>query len=157
MYGANLGHRFFIPLTAIETYPIISKVSGVVRSECDCAGTELRNIGEESAVTTPVLEDVRRAARERILYLPHALDAMNAPSELITADEVRRVVFHGQVIEDYPGDVRGHSCLILGAGDRKRPIHVVCSPKDEYLAIITVYLPDERHWETDWKTRKVRG
>lgn len=100
------------------------------------------------------LEAVRRAARERILYLPHALDAMNAPADLITADEVRRVIIHGEIIEDYPEDVRGHSCLILGPGDRRRPIHVVCSPKDEFLAIITVYLPDGRRWEADWRTRK---
>jgi hypothetical protein len=107
-------------------------------------------------VTASFLEIVRRAARERILYLPHALDAMNAPAELITADEVRRTVFHGQMVEDYPEDIRGHNCLLLGSGDRKRPIHVVCSPKDEFLAIITVYVPDQRRWESDWKTRKAR-
>ena len=39
------------------------------------------------------------------------------------------------MIEDYPEDVRGHSCLILGRGNHDRPIHVVCSPKDGYLAI----------------------
>lgn len=103
------------------------------------------------------LEVVRKAARKRILYLPHALDAMNSPAEIIAADEVRQTIFHGQIIEDYPEDVRGHSCLMLGAVNRKRPIHVVCSPKDEFLVIITAYVPDERRWETDWKTRKKRG
>ncbi|MCO5243124.1 MAG: DUF4258 domain-containing protein [Anaerolineae bacterium] len=60
------------------------------------------------------------------------------------------------MIEDYPEDVRGHSCLILGRGNHDRPIHVVCSPKDGDLAIITVYVPDERRWASDWKTRKAR-
>jgi hypothetical protein len=60
------------------------------------------------------------------------------------------------VIKDCPEDVRGHSCLMLGYGTDGRPIHVVCSPKNEYLAIITVYLPEERRWETDWRTRKSR-
>jgi hypothetical protein len=32
--------------------------------------------------------------------------------------------------------------LLLGFGDNNRAVHVVCSPKDEYLAIITAYLPD---------------
>lgn len=54
---------------------------------------------------------------------------MNAPVDVITPDEVRNTVFPGEVIEDYPEDVRGHSYLILGTGNRKRPIHVVCSPK----------------------------
>lgn len=60
------------------------------------------------------------------------------------------------MIEDYPEDVRGHGCLILGRGNHDRPIHVVCSPKDGYLAIITVYVHDERRWASDWKTRKAR-
>lgn len=102
------------------------------------------------------LEAIGRAAQKRIVYLPHALDAMNAPVNIVSADEVRQVIFYGQVIEDYPEDVRGHSALMLGLGHRKRPIHVVCSPKDEFLVIITVYLPDEHRWESDWKTRKKR-
>jgi hypothetical protein len=99
---------------------------------------------------------VRGAAHKRILYLPHALDGMNVPEELITTDEVRSAIFEGEIIEDYPEDARGHSCLMLGYGTEERPIHVVCSPKGAYLAIITVYLPDERRWESDWRTRKSR-
>ena len=100
---------------------------------------------------------VRNAAQRRILFLPHALDEMNAPQELITLQEVRAVIYEGEVIEDYPEDVRGHSCLMLGFGLDSRPIHVVCAPKDEYLAVITVYLPDERRWAADWRTRKRRS
>ena len=97
---------------------------------------------------------VRDAANKRILYLPHALNEMNAPGELITPAEVRAVIFGGEIVEDYPQDVRGHSCLMLGYGMDERPIHIVCSPKDDYLAIITVYLPDEHRWEADWRTRR---
>ena len=39
----------------------------------------------------------------------------------------------GEIIEDYPEDTGGHSCLILGRGGDGRPIHIVCAPKDEYL------------------------
>ena len=99
---------------------------------------------------------VHASALKRILFLPHALDEMNAPNELITAEEVRSVIFDGEIIEDYPEDVRGHSCLMLGYGVDNRPIHVVCSPKEEFLAIITVYLPDESRWTNDWKTRLPR-
>lgn len=104
-----------------------------------------------------ILSAVRNAAKKRILYLPHAVDAMNTPTDMITADEVRATVLHGDVVENYPDDVRGHSCLMLGFGNSGRPIHVVCSPKLDYLAIITVYLPDERRWEIDQKTRKPRN
>ncbi len=40
---------------------------------------------------------VRRAAEKRILYLPHALDEMNAPGELITPDDVQAVIFEGDI------------------------------------------------------------
>lgn len=106
----------------------------------------------ESIVTV-----VRNAAQKRILFLPHALDEMNAPQELITLEKVHAVIFEGEVIEDYPEDVRGHSCLMLGSGLNGRPIHVVCAPKNEYLAVITVYLPNERRWTADWRTRRRRS
>ena len=35
---------------------------------------------------------------------------------------------------------------MLGFDDGTRAIHLVCSPKDEYLAIITAYVPDEAEW-----------
>lgn len=73
---------------------------------------------------------------------------------MITGPEVRRVVNNGEIIEDYPEDARGHSCLILGYGKGDRAIHVVCSPKDDYLAVITAYLPDSNEWEDDFRTRR---
>jgi hypothetical protein len=75
---------------------------------------------------------------------------------MITTDEVRRVVENGQLVEDYPDDARGHSCLMLGLGEGGRPIHVVCAPKDEYLAIITAYLPDPAEWAEGFNTRRSR-
>ena len=83
----------------------------------------------------------------------HALDEMNAEDEMITTDEVKNVVFSGEMIEDYPEDKRGHSCLMFGMSD-KRPVHVVCAPKEEYLAIITAYIPSLEKWEADFKTRR---
>ena len=99
---------------------------------------------------------MRIAAQKRILFLKHALDEMNAPEELISPDEVRSTVLFGEIIEDYIEDARGHSCLMLGFGTDSRPIHVVCSPKKDYLTIVTVYLPDSHRWEANWKTRKSR-
>jgi hypothetical protein len=56
---------------------------------------------------------------------------------LIATWEIRAVVSKGDIVEDYPEDVRGHSCLMLGYGEDDRPIHVVCAPKADYLAVIT--------------------
>jgi len=65
---------------------------------------------------------------------------MMRPDRMISTAEVRRVIFEGEIIEDYPQDARGHSCLMLGYGEGDRALHIVCSPKDEYLAVITAYI-----------------
>jgi hypothetical protein len=72
---------------------------------------------------------------------------------MISTGDVRKVLEEGEIIEDYPEDARGHSCLILGRGRDGRPIHIVCTPKDEYLAIVTAYIPDEAQWSGNFKTR----
>ena len=45
------------------------------------------------------------------------------------------------------------SCLLLGAGQDGRRIHVVCAPREDYLAVITAYLPDAGEWSDDFRTR----
>lgn len=100
-----------------------------------------------------ILIQVRAAAQQKVLFLPHALRQMLRPDRMIRRAEVRRVITEGEVIEEYPKDARGHSCLLLGFGDRERPIHVVCAPRQDYLAIITAYLPDADEWSSDFRRR----
>lgn len=102
---------------------------------------------------TTILSLVRAAAARGILFLPHAVRQMSHPDRLVTTSEIHRVIESGEVIEDYPEDMRGHSCLMLGKGFDNRPIHIVCSPKDEYLALITAYLPDAEEWSDDFRAR----
>ena len=87
----------------------------------------------------------------KIIYTEHALDEMIAEEEMISKDEVRHVIFKGEIIEDYPDDKRGHSCLIFTMTPKMRPVHVVCSPKEDYLGIITTYVPAEDKCE-EWGT-----
>lgn len=72
----------------------------------------------------------------------------------IKAEHIEQAIATGILIEDYPEDRRGPSCLILGFAG-KRPLHVVCGRlgADEVL-IITAYEPDVQEWENDWQTRK---
>ncbi|MDE3019592.1 MAG: DUF4258 domain-containing protein [Nitrospirota bacterium] len=100
------------------------------------------------------LEEVRRATQKRLLFLPHAIRQMSRPERMITPQEVERVVMTGELVEDYPHDSRGHSCLLLGLGDADRAIHVVCSPKADYVAVITAYLPDTTQWSSDYRRRR---
>ena len=86
-----------------------------------------------------ILGEVRRAATRRLLFLPHAIRQMSRPGRMITTTEVETVIGMGELVEDHPEDVRGHSCLVLGFGEGGRPIHLVRTPKDDYLAIIQRY------------------
>jgi hypothetical protein len=100
-----------------------------------------------------ILARVRSAAAVKVLYLQHAVRQMLKPARMITTGEIRRVIAEGILVEDYPEDPRGHSCLITGQGDGDRPIHVVCAPKQDYLAVITAYVPSANEWTEDFRVR----
>jgi hypothetical protein len=74
---------------------------------------------------------LRKSAEKKIIYSLHALDKMLDETEMISKDEVRDVTFNGKIIENYPKDKRGHSCLMLGVSRKNRPVHVVCAPKEK--------------------------
>jgi len=101
-----------------------------------------------------IVDVVKQAAEKKLLFLPHAIRQMSRPERMITPQEVEKVVMTGELVEDYPHDSRGHSCLLLGFGETNRAIQVVCSPKTEYLAVITAYLPDTEQWSSDYRRRR---
>jgi hypothetical protein len=76
----------------------------------------------------------------------------------ISSDMIERAIETGALIESYPNDLRGPSCLILGHPLKDRPLHVVCGKLDEdEILIITAYEPSATEWESDWRTRKGDG
>jgi hypothetical protein len=77
-------------------------------------------------------------------------------AEDISLTDIEAAILNGQVLEDYPGDPRGASCLILGYAEG-RPIHVVCGyTSRRAIRVVTVYLPKPPKW-LDEKTRKEKG
>lgn len=65
----------------------------------------------------------------------------------ITALEVYQAIARAEVIEDYPNDKYGPSCLLLGWTTQARPLHIQCTyPSRTVLKIITVYEPDAEIW-----------
>jgi len=43
----------------------------------------------------------------------------------IEAEEIEQAICNGTIIEPYPDDPRGPSCLVLGLTNRDRPLHVI--------------------------------
>ena len=68
--------------------------------------------------------------------------------------ELEEALSMGKIVEDYPDDPRGPSCLILGYTQKGRPLHIVCGTIGIELLIITAYEPSPEEWESDWKTRR---
>lgn len=67
----------------------------------------------------------------------------------ITIDEMESVLLGGEIIENYPDDLRGPSCLVFGHGREGCPIHIVCGRGTSgKLRIITVYVPTLPKWIT---------
>ena len=98
-------------------------------------------------------EDVICAFKKKVLFTSHALNQMNLSDRMILKEEVIETILKGQVIEEYLDDPRGKSYLIC-SDKPDRTIHVVCAPKNEYLAIITAYVPTLDKWETNMRCRR---
>jgi glutamine phosphoribosylpyrophosphate amidotransferase len=82
----------------------------------------------------------------------HALDQSILRG--ITVQELREAIGGGEVIEEYPDDKCGASCLVIGMTKSGRPIHIQCShPSRKTLKIITLYQPDPEQW-IDYKVRR---
>lgn len=70
----------------------------------------------------------------------------------ISEEEVVEALLSGEIIETYPDDKYGPSCLILGRTRTGRPLHVQCSLPPT-VWIITLYEPDSQEW-TDLRRRR---
>ena len=75
-------------------------------------------------------------------------------SDALDIAELEEVLLNGSVLEDYPDDKRGHSCLVHGRSSG-RNVHVVCGRNTSgSLVIITVYLPKPPKWITPGRRSK---
>ncbi len=76
-------------------------------------------------------------------------------SDKITIQEIEEALLSHQteMLESYPEDIRGRSCLMLGFTKSRNPLHVVCGLGAEALIVITVYRPDPEQW-IDWRLRR---
>jgi uncharacterized protein DUF4258 len=100
-----------------------------------------------------LIEGIRaKVANGEFEFSRHALDQTLRRN--IAVAEIFAAIAAGEVIEDYPDDKYGPSCLILGWTATKRPLHVQCSyPSRPIIKVITLYEPDPDMW-IDFQERK---
>ena len=92
--------------------------------------------------------------KPKVLFRIHAVQRMFA--RRISARVVAQVLHSGETIEDYSSEMPEPGWLILGFQGR-RPLHVVVSEnqKTNEIIIITVYNPDPRKWDKEFKSRRL--
>jgi len=93
-----------------------------------------------------LVEAIRdKVERNQFEFSQHAVD--QSIIRHITVQELCEAMAVGELIEDYPDDKYGPSCLILDYTGSGRALHIGCSyPSRPLLKIITVYEPDPEQW-----------
>ena len=77
--------------------------------------------------------------RENYFFSQHAdEERMN---DNLTIKEIEESLLQGMILETYPNDRRGSSCLVVGFTQKGKPIHTVCGQSGDALVVITVYIP----------------
>jgi hypothetical protein len=100
-----------------------------------------------------LLERIQARVRARdYRFTVHAGDRMTQRYVSVRDVEQALLSTASEVIENYPADPRGPSCLVFGFTAFGRPLHVQCTYRPN-VAIVTAYEPDPEEW-TDWRVRK---
>ena len=100
--------------------------------------------------------DIRKLRKSAIngdiVWYKHALERMMKRG--ISREHVNEAISEGVIIEEYPNDYPLPSCLVFH--NSLNPLHVVLAYDEENrtIYVITVYVPDLRHFENDLKTRR---
>jgi heterodisulfide reductase subunit C len=104
---------------------------------------------------TSMIEEIRfKITSDQFEFSKHALD--QSIVRQIRVREITEAIATSQLIEDYPNDKYGPSCLLCGVTQAGRPIHVQCSyPTRSLVKIITVYEPDPMKWANDFTIRRL--
>jgi hypothetical protein len=100
-----------------------------------------------------LIEQIRdKIVRHQYEFSEHAVGASIVRH--ISVQELDEAIASGEIIEDYPDDRYGPSCLIFGFTLAYRPLHIQCSyPTRPLVKIITLYEPDPNEW-IDFRIRR---
>ncbi len=69
----------------------------------------------------------------------------------LTISDIEESLLCGRILEDYPDDKRGESCLVVGFSNSGIPIHTVCGERNDRMIIITVYIPKPPKFKTPYE------
>ncbi len=98
------------------------------------------------------INDIKRCIIEKSYEFSFHAQQERLEDDLDITD-IEAAIMNGEVLEDYPDDPRGESCLLLGYV-KENPLHIVVGwarmkfSDKKALRIITVYVPRPPKWQT---------
>jgi hypothetical protein len=108
----------------------------------------------DNADMTASIDDIQqKIAADQFEFSKHAVD--QSILRKIRVQEVREAIANGKIIEDYPEDKYGPSCLICGVTMIGRFLHIQCSyPSRSLIKVITLYQPNPAIWTKRFTERR---
>ena len=98
------------------------------------------------------IEHIRKLCLEGS-YISKVHFDVQIASRGITLRDVAECISNGIIIESYPEDPRGPSCLIKGTSCTNSALHVVVGVSTENIIYITAYYPDPAKWDSTFSVR----
>jgi hypothetical protein len=100
-----------------------------------------------------IIEYIRERVQSNRYEISRHAERERESDRLLISDIEESIVLNGELLEDYPNDPRGHSCLILGFSRAGQAIHTVWGLlSTDWVRLITVYIPKPPRW-IDVRTR----
>jgi len=93
---------------------------------------------------------IKKCVEDRNYYFSHHGDRERMNDNL-TISDIEESLVNGRILEEYPDDLRGISCLVVGFSYSGIPIHIVCGERNDKLVIITVYIPKPPKFKTPYE------
>lgn len=90
------------------------------------------------------IEKIRNAFIDRkFRYTKHGVE--QRINRDIDSKEIEQAILTGEIIEDYPSDKYGPSCLIYGKTEKGQALHIQIALYP-IISIVTVYEPNPEEW-----------
>ena len=147
-----------IKVQADETVEVGAELA-IIEQDGEAGGDAEGDEGGQAEESAEADSDTAEEAAEAEEGSEEAGSEKERESDHMTLQEIEEAILSEQseLIEDYPSDPRGHSCLVLGFTRAGLPIHMVCGNlyEQEFL-VVTIYRPDPAQW-VEWRARKEPG